>query len=165
MTGDPKPILDLMRESKKLIQAHHPEDKFIEAMGIVARCIHAEFTAPAKRLRMALELKQCLEVIDKGGKSLTETQTIQLREATDLYVRVWLGQYSYLTSTLHNGGFDTLSHNVDWEGLNQLRLDGSGINNPLVPDKVRSIREINRALVEMSRSFLAEKESSQGLNK
>lgn len=158
--GNPVPLVDVMRDSKEAILAYNPKVELVRLMGDVSTYVRCQVMRPATRAKEIEIYEQCIEAIGTGLKSLNERQALFLRDATELYMRVWLGQYSHLNFAVGSGAFNSLSNSDVWETVSNARLDGVGINNPKVPENVRHAWHLNTKMVELCKAFRNEREAS-----
>jgi len=158
--GNPLPILDVMRESRTVILAYHPQKELVRLMGEVATYVRSQVVTPSMREKQVLVHQQCIAAIGKGLTHINERQAMFIKDAAELYVRMWLGQYSHLNFTLGMSPFNSLSNNDIWETISSARLDGMGIRNPNVPETVRQAYSLSEKLSDMCKSFRREREES-----
>ncbi|MBD8089368.1 hypothetical protein IFT48_05175 [Pseudomonas fluorescens] len=158
--GNPVPFLDLMRESKGVITQNHSQTDLVNAMGAVALYIRSQVMSPAKRRVEAAGHIERTNLIQKGLTNIDEMQAHYLKDATEVYMRAWMGQYDTLNSSTLTGGFNSLSNNDVWESVLSLRLDGPGVRNPLIPEHVRTAYKLNNALAEVTKAFRNERVDS-----
>lgn len=155
--GNPILLLDVMRASKDAILTYNSKVDFVRLMGEVATYVRSQVSSPSRRQKEMETFQECAQAIDSGMTNLGERQAMFLKDATEMYMRVWLGQYSHLNYCLGAGPFNSLSNNDIWDSVSSARLDGLSIRNEKVPGKVRQAYAFNEKLSGLCKAFRNER--------
>lgn len=156
LTGDSKPILDVMRSTRAVATRGNSEASFVEAMTVIGRVVSSQVLPPSERRRINTSHDEIVRKLRTRRHEFDHQEALFLKDATELSLRFGMCQYDRLTDSLPGCGFRTLSHHPDWSRIRELDFGGLGIHNEAHPDSLRQIFKLRDSFRSLCNGFTQE---------
>lgn len=153
LTGDSKPILEVMRSTRAVATRSNSDAMFVEAMTIIGRIVSSQVLPPSERRRINTTHDGIVRKLRSGCHQFDHHEARFLSDATELSLRFGMCQYDRLTDCLPGCGFKTLSHHPDWSKIRELNFGGLGIQNEAHPDSLRQIYKLRESFRSLCNRF------------